>query len=83
MKPKRWTLGATTTWWELVDSDFSSLGMTSNKGYCIVDLLANYRLMNEISVFAAVHNAANEQYMEVLGYPAVRRNFRIGLRAGF
>jgi vitamin B12 transporter len=83
-KPGRWTFGATAI---LVgtraDSDFSSLGMTSNKGYTVVNLLANFRLMNDMSLFTAVNNVANEQYMEVLGYPALRRNFRVGLRAGF
>jgi vitamin B12 transporter len=83
-KPGRWTLGATAILiGARTDSDFSSLGMTRNKGYCVVNLLANFRLMDDMSLFTAVNNVGNERYMEVLGYPALRRNFRIGLRAGF
>jgi vitamin B12 transporter len=82
-KPGRWTFGAAAF---LVgtrtDTDFSYLGMTRNKGYHVVNLLANFRLTSEISLFTAINNVANEQYMEVLGYPSLSRNFRIGLRAG-
>jgi vitamin B12 transporter len=66
-----------------VDSDYSDLGMTRNDGYSLLNLIANMKLTKDISIFAAVNNVANERYMEVLGYPALRRNFRIGLRAGF
>jgi vitamin B12 transporter len=82
-KSGRWTFGGSVL---LVgartDSDFASLGMTRNKGYHVVNLLANFSLMNEVSLFMALNNAANEQYMQVLGYPSLRRNFRVGLRAG-
>jgi vitamin B12 transporter len=82
-KPGRWTFGATALLiGARTDSDFSSLGMTRNPGYCVVNLIANLKLMNEISLFTAVNNLGNEQYMEVLGYPSLRRNFRVGLRAG-
>jgi outer membrane receptor protein involved in Fe transport len=36
-----------------------------------------------VSLYAKVNNALNESYMEVLGYPAPRANYRIGLNAGF
>ncbi len=83
-KPGRWTLGATGILvGSRVDSDFSSLGLTRNKGYGVLDLLAAYRLWGGTSLFASVNNALNESYMEVLGYPALRANFRIGIRTGF
>jgi vitamin B12 transporter len=83
-KPGRWTLGATgLLTGTRVDSDFSSLGITSSRGYSVLNLLANYRLVGDVSVFAALNNATNERYMEVLGYPSLGRNFRVGLRAGF
>ncbi len=83
-KPRRWTLGATGIFvGSRVDSDFVGLGMTRNPGYGILDLLANYRLSEGISVFALVNNALDKSYMEVLGYPALRANFRVGLSAGF
>lgn len=64
------------------DSDFSYMGFTRNKGYSILNLLASFRLGAGMSAFASVNNATNERYMEVLGYPGLRANFRIGLRAG-
>jgi outer membrane receptor protein involved in Fe transport len=66
-----------------VDSDFSSLGLTRNKGYGILNLLASFRMGGGTSLFVAVNNALNASYMEVLGYPALRANFRMGIRAGY
>jgi vitamin B12 transporter len=83
-KPGRWSLGATGLLvGSRVDSDFSSLGITRNKGYGILNLVAGYRLSSGTSLFLTVNNALNAHYMEVLGYPALRANFRIGVRRGF
>jgi vitamin B12 transporter len=83
-KPGRWTFGATEILvGSRVDSDFSSLGLTRNKGYSILDLLASFRMGGGTSLFVAVNNALNASYMEVLGYPALRANFRVGIRAGY
>ena len=83
-KPGRWTFGATGIFvGSRVDSDFSSLGITRNKGHSILDLLASFRMGGGASFFVAVNNALNESYMEVLGYPALRANFRVGIRAGY
>ncbi|HSW38596.1 MAG TPA: TonB-dependent receptor, partial [Acidobacteriota bacterium] len=83
-KPGRLTLGASAILTGArVDSDFSMLGMTSNKGYGVLNLMANYRLIGDVSLFTAINNVTNEHYMEALGYPSLRRNVRFGLRAGF
>jgi vitamin B12 transporter len=83
-KPGRVSLGATAFLvGTRVDSDYSGLNLTTNKGYATLNLLANFRLMNDMSLFTVVNNVTDERYMEVLGYPALGRNFRIGLRAGF
>ena len=66
-----------------VDSDYSGLNMTTNKGYATLSFLASLRLIDDMSLFAIVNNVTDKHYMEVLGYPALGRNFRIGLRAGF
>jgi outer membrane receptor protein involved in Fe transport len=66
-----------------VDSDYSGLNMTRNSGYCVLNLLANVRFIGNTSVFATVNNVTDEDYMEVLGYPALGRHFRVGLSAGF
>ena len=65
-----------------VDSDFAGLGMTRNAGYGLLNLQTDFKLSEKISLFAVVNNALNRKYMEVLGYPALRANFRIGIRAG-
>ncbi len=83
-KPGSWTLGATAILvGRRVDSDFSGLGLTRNPGYGVLNLLLSHRLSDSISWFVLVNNALDKEYMEVLGYPALRAHFRIGLRAGF
>ncbi|HYK90630.1 MAG TPA: TonB-dependent receptor [Acidobacteriota bacterium] len=83
-KPGHWDLRATGIFvGSRVDSDFSSLGMTRNTGYSILDLLAGYKIGWGSSLFVACNNALNARYMEVLGYPALRANFRVGIRTGF
>lgn len=64
------------------DSDFQfpSLGMTSNPGYARWDLAASFRSTHRITYFAAFENLANDRYQEVLGYPALGRSLRGGLR---
>jgi len=82
-KPGNWTFGATgIALGRRVDGDFSGLGMTRNPGYGIVNFLASYRLSELSSFFALVENAFDREYMEALGFPALRRHFRIGLRFG-
>jgi len=81
--PRRWTLAATGIFvGSRADSDFSGLGMTRNPGYGTLNLRASFRISDSLSWYAAVDNALNRKYMEVLGYPALRAHFRVGLRAG-
>jgi vitamin B12 transporter len=79
----RWTLGSTA--WLVgsrLDSDFAGLGLTRNPGYALVNLYLNCRLVGGLSWYAAGNNVLNKSYMEVLGYPALRAAFRIGIRMG-
>ncbi|NWG13192.1 MAG: TonB-dependent receptor [Acidobacteria bacterium] len=83
-KPGSWTLAASALMvGRRADSDFAGLGVTHNPGYMVLNLLANFRIGESTSVYAAVNNALNTRYMEVFGYPALRAHFRIGIRAGF
>jgi outer membrane cobalamin receptor len=68
-----------------VDSDFSSLQppIIENDGYALWDLRASYRVSAILSVVGAVDNLGNADYMEPLGYPALGRTARVGLRLGF
>jgi vitamin B12 transporter len=68
-----------------VDSDFSSLEppIESNDGYMTWDLRAAFRVVGPLSITGAVDNLTDADYMDPLGYPALGRALRIGLRAGF
>ena len=68
-----------------VDSDFSALDppITSNDGHATWDLRASYRLSRRLSLTAAGDNVAGSDYMDPLGYPALGRAIRAGVRVGF
>jgi outer membrane cobalamin receptor len=65
---------------ERADSDFAGLGLTSNDGYARVDLRGQVRLVRGLTAFAACENLLDRRYQEVLGYPALGRSVRAGLR---
>ena len=48
-----------------------------------VGLRASYELSRRFAITAAIDNLTNADYMEPLGYPALGRAFRVGIRAGF
>ena len=62
------------------DSDFLGLGFTSNPGYARFDLASSYKLAHGFSFYGRIANLANKQYQDVLGYPALGREFRIGVK---
>jgi outer membrane cobalamin receptor len=68
-----------------VDSDFSSLQppITSNDGHTTWDLRAAYRLSRRLALTAAADNLADADYMDPVGYPALRRAVRAGVRVTF
>ena len=68
-----------------VDSDFSSLipPITVNDGHTRWDIRASYEIARGLGLTAAIDNLADGQYMEPLGYPALGRAVRVGIRAGF
>lgn len=51
-----------------------------NDRYAKLDLAGAYRFNSVISMFARIENLLNQDYQEVLGYPAYRLNFSAGLR---
>jgi len=54
--------------------------LATNKGYSKVDLAGSYRLAPRVTMFARIENLLNQNYQEVLGYPAYRLNFSAGMR---
>jgi len=64
------------------DSDFlfPPLGLTSDPGYMRVDIAASYALSMHASVIGHVINLFNQDYQDVLGFPALGRAAYIGMR---
>ncbi len=62
------------------DSDFGGLGLTQNDGYRRLDARLRWELGRGLELAAAADNLTNAKYMEILGYPALGRAIRGGLR---
>ena len=62
------------------DSDFLGLGIDHTAGYARVDLGGWYAVTSRITAYGNIENAFNKDYEEVVGYPALPINFRLGLR---
>jgi vitamin B12 transporter len=52
-------------------------------GYARLDLGGWFAVNHHVTAYANVNNLLNNHYNEVLGYPALRANFRAGLRFSF
>jgi vitamin B12 transporter len=65
------------------DSDFlygAVPPINHDPGYALVNLGGWYAITSRVSAYANVNNALDKQYEQVAGYPAMRRNFRAGMR---
>jgi vitamin B12 transporter len=51
-----------------------------NDGYAKVNFAGSYRFNRWITAFTRVENLLNQDYQEILGFPAYRFNFSAGLR---
>ena len=65
------------------DSDFLFLGFTSNPGYARFDAAAHYDFGHGLSLYARAQNIFDKQYQDALGYPALGRDARVGVRYTF
>jgi vitamin B12 transporter len=68
-----------------VDSDFASLQppILTNPGYATWDARVSYDVTKQFRALVSIDNLTDADYMEPLGYPALRRAVRVGLRVGF
>ncbi|MCI0355245.1 MAG: TonB-dependent receptor [Acidobacteria bacterium] len=68
-----------------VDSDFAALDppLSSNEGYTKWDLGWSYRSPHRLTYFGIVENLLNDDYMEALGFPALKLTYRAGVRVEF
>ncbi|MGH9714505.1 MAG: TonB-dependent receptor [Candidatus Acidiferrales bacterium] len=64
------------------DSDFlfPPLGITSNPSYVRWDLANEFDLAHGLSTLARVENLFNNHYQDAVGFPALRLNWRLGMR---
>jgi vitamin B12 transporter len=67
------------------DSDFVGLEppLVWNKGYTDSDLSWSYRAFSHMVYYGVVGNLFNKEYMQVLGYPALKRTYLAGIRLEF
>jgi len=74
------------------DSDFDSLYIgnvctglciTRNPGYARFDLATSYNFGRGVSFYGRVTNLLDKQYQEAIGFPALGRDFRLGMNYRF
>jgi outer membrane cobalamin receptor len=77
------------------DSDFDSVFanghcvigsgpcLTRNPGYARFDVATNYNFPRGFSFYGRVTNLLDKQYQETIGFPALGRDYRFGLRYQF
>jgi vitamin B12 transporter len=65
------------------DSDFLGLGVTRNPGYARFDIAGHYEVGHGVLLYARAQNLFDKQYQDALGYPALGRDARVGVRYTF
>ena len=65
------------------DSDFDGLGLTRNPGYARFDVATSCFLARGISFYGRVTNLFDKQYQDAIGFPALGRDYRLGLNYRF
>jgi outer membrane cobalamin receptor len=65
------------------DSDFLGLGLTRNPGYARFDVASSYTVGRSVTFYARATNLFDKQYQDVLGFPALGRDVRIGVKYQF
>jgi len=65
---------------ERVDSDFLGLDLRRSAGHARLDARLQVAMGAGVEAFVAGENVLDRDYMEVLGYPALGRTVRVGVR---
>jgi outer membrane cobalamin receptor len=65
------------------DSNFADPTQFENPGYARFDLATSYLIARGISFTGRVTNLFDKQYQDALGFPALGRDFRLGLNYRF
>jgi vitamin B12 transporter len=59
--------------------DYNYPGQIVNPGYARFDFAGSYNLPHGFSFYGRIANMANKKYQDAFGYPALGREFRIGM----
>ncbi len=62
------------------DSDFLGFGIDHAAGYALVNMGGWFNVNRYMTAYLNVENVLNRRYNEVVGYPALKANFRAGMR---
>ena len=62
------------------DSDFLGFGINHAAGYALVNTGGWFAINRYATAFVNIENGLNRRYNEVVGYPALKANFRAGMR---
>jgi vitamin B12 transporter len=65
------------------DSDFDGLGITRNPGYARFDVATSYNFGRGVTFTGRVTNLFDKQYQDAVGFPALGRDYRLGLNYRF
>jgi vitamin B12 transporter len=77
----RWSAGLTVvSVGARADSDFVSIGLIRNPGYARLDARVRVRIAGPLEAWLLAENLTGEVYQQALGYPALPRSVRGGLR---
>jgi len=60
--------------------DYNYPGQIIDPGYALINLAASYNVARGFSIYGRINNLANKQYQEAYGFPALGREFRIGVK---
>jgi vitamin B12 transporter len=66
-----------------VDTDFNFPTISSNKAYATWNASGELRFARRTAAFITIDNLVDRDYMEPLGYPALGRTVRVGVRTRF
>jgi vitamin B12 transporter len=65
------------------DSDFLGLGLTGTPGYARFDLAGSYVFGRGVTAYLGATNLFDKAYQDALGYPALGREARVGMKYRF
>jgi vitamin B12 transporter len=65
------------------DSDFLGLGLTHNPGYARFDVAGSYNFGRGVTLYVRATNLFDKQYQDAIGFPALGRDARIGVKYQF